>query len=191
MGSSVGALHDILLPAHPFSSTMSAGKQYGAQRSSIEPPCGAHQPPAKAVTSPKRPGTLPDPAGRRAPPPPSKTMPKMQGGGARSITAGPCPLLLFAIIFTGLPLPLRSIPRKLGVSTPGAATSVFVLRLGASSAPTAPPKGLTRAGKLALPMGGGRVVAAWGLVGFGYPTHPLPRGGCPPPRRDVLPQQGR
>lgn len=94
MGSSVGALHDILLPAHPFSSTTSAGKAIWGRQSSIEPPDGAHQPPAKAMTSPGHPGTLPDPAGPCAPLPPSKTIPEMQRGHLerRSWSLPPSPL---------------------------------------------------------------------------------------------------
>lgn len=60
-------------------------------------------------------------------------------------------------------MPLQSLPGKLGLSIPGAATPGFVPRLGAASAPAAPPKGLSGAGKPASPPGDGRVAVAWGV----------------------------
>ena len=150
-GSSVG--HDGAVWNHP------AAPDSLLQRHDVPPEC---------------PGTLPSPAPHHASPPPSKTMPKMQGGTPEHHRwfLPHSPLCRY---FNGVTLPLQSLPRKLGLGTPGAATPGSVPQLGASSAPAAPPKGLTGVGKPASPPGDGRVEVAWGLVGFGYPIHP-PRG---------------
>lgn len=136
---------------------------------------------------PERPGTLPSPA---APPAPlcrrQKRCPKRRGG-----TLERDGWSLFAVIVSGLPLPSQSLPGKWGLSTPGAATPGFVPRLGATSAPAAPPKGLTGAGKPASPPGDGRVALAWGSRGLWLPHTPSPGVAAPPPRRDGLPQRGR
>lgn len=178
-GSSAGARTTSFFQHIPSSCTTSAGKRRGTRRSSIEPPEGAPTASCNTTTFPPPPSQMPRYASQPCClPPPRHATGKNDAqntvwgdGGPWSIMAGSCPVLLFALILTGLPLPSQSLPGKLGL---GAATPGFVPRLGASSAPAAPPKGLTGVGKPALPPGDGRVVVAWGLPSFGYPHSPSP-----------------
>lgn len=163
-----GHLYDILLPARPFASATSTGKRRGPSQSSTDPPRVPDSLPQRHDMPSERPSMLPSPAA----PVPRRHRQKRcptRMGGLWSVTAGSCLVLLFAVLLMGLPLPLQSLPKKLDLGTMGAAMLGFVRPSGASSAPTAPPKGLTRTGKPVSPLGDGRVAVVWGPVGFGYP----------------------